>query len=113
MFLYVLVVDIKEILKLFNNTHIFDPNIFKKTFVVAPYVQGVSEKVKRVFSNYGISTCFKPHQTLRQLLVAPKDKTKVQEQAGVVYRIPCEGCNKVYVGETKENTRRTFERTYC
>ena len=54
-----------------------------------------------MFSNYGISTCFKPHQTLRQLLVAPKDKTKVQEQSGVVYRIPCEGCNKVYVGETK------------
>ena len=68
---------------------------------MAPYVQGVSEKVKRVFSNYGISTCFKPHQTLRQLLVAPKDKTKVQEQSGVVYRIPCEGCNKDYVGETK------------
>ena len=73
----------------------------KKTFAVAPYVQGVSEKVKRVFSNYGISTCFKPHQTLRQLLVAPRDKAKVQEQSGVVYRIPCEGCNKVYVGETK------------
>ena len=54
-----------------------------------------------MFSNYGISTCFKPHQTLRQLLVAPKDKTKVQKQSGVVYRIPCEGCNKVYVGETK------------
>ena len=73
----------------------------KKTFVVAPYVQRVSEKVKRVFSNYGISTCFKPYQTLRQLLVAPKDKTKVQEQSGVVYRIPCEGCNKLYGGETK------------
>ena len=25
--LYVLVVDIKEIFKLFNNTHVFDPNI--------------------------------------------------------------------------------------
>ena len=72
-----------------------------KTFVVAPYVQGVSEKVRRVFSSYGVSTCFKPHQTLRQILVAPKDKTKTEDQTGVVYRIPCSGCNKVYVGETK------------
>ena len=56
-----------------------------KTFVVAPYVQGVSEKVKRVFSSYGISTCFKPHQTLRQILVAPKDKTKIKDQTGVVH----------------------------
>ena len=55
----------------------------------------------RQILKYGISTCFKPHQTLRQLLVTPKDKAKVQEQPGVVYRIPCEECNKVYVGETK------------
>ena len=67
---------------------------------MALYVQKVSEKERRVFSNYGISTWFKPHQTLRQLLVAPKDKTKVEEQSGV-YRIPCRGCNKVYVGKTK------------
>ena len=30
MFLYVLVVDIKEILKLFNNTHVLNPNISEK-----------------------------------------------------------------------------------
>ena len=59
--------------------------------------------MKRVFSSYGISTCFKPHQTLRQILVAPKDKTKTEDQTGVVYRIPCGGCDKVYVGETKRS----------
>ena len=64
-------------------------------------MHGVSEKVKLVFSSYGTSTCFKPHQTLRQILVAPKDKTKSEDLTGIVYRIPCEGCNKVYVGETK------------
>ena len=31
MFLYMWVVDIKDILKLFNNTHVFDPNISVKT----------------------------------------------------------------------------------
>ena len=72
------------------------------TSVVTPYVQGVSGKVKRVFSSYGIVTCFKSHQTLRQILVAPKDKTKTEDQTGVVYLILCGGCNKVYVlGETK------------
>ena len=33
MFLYVLVVDINEILKLFNHTHVFDPNISEKPFL--------------------------------------------------------------------------------
>ena len=74
-----------------------------KTFVVTPYVQRVSEKLRRVFSSYGISICFKPHKTLHKILVAPKDRTKVEDQTGVVYRIPCRGCSKVYVGETKRS----------
>ena len=65
--------------------------------------RGLIEKVRRVFSSYGFSVCFKPHQTLRKILVAPKDRTKVEDQTGVVYCIPCGGCNKVYVGETKRS----------
>ena len=72
----------------------------KHTFVTL-YVQGVPEKGKQVFSSYSISTCFKPHQILCQILAVPKDKTKTEEQTGVVYNIPYGGCNKVYVGETK------------
>ena len=137
MVLYVLVEDIKNRLKLFNNTHIFDPYIsvipiwhslnkwcdnkgllvvvlevsvwvvvvtpFVQTFVVTPFVQGVSEPIRRVFNSYGVSVSFKPHQTLRQLLVSPKDKAKVEEQTGAVYRIPCAGCDQVYIGETKRS----------
>ena len=53
--------------------------------------------------NVGVSVSFKPHQTLRQLLVSPKDKAKVEEQTGAVYRIPCAGCEQVYIGETKRS----------
>ena len=56
-----------------------------------------------VYSQYGASTAFKPHQTLRQLLVAPKDKASDEEKSGVVYRYPCKGCDKVYIGETKRS----------
>ena len=34
MYLYVLVEDIKDNLKLFNNTHIFEPNILEKSFSI-------------------------------------------------------------------------------
>ena len=71
--------------------------------MVIPFVQGLSEKIKRVYSQYGASTAFKPHQTLRQLLVAPKDKASDEEKSGVVYRYPCKGCDKVYIGETKRS----------
>ena len=69
-----------------------------KTFVVTQFVQGVSEPIRRVFNSYGVSVNFKPHQTLRQLLVSPKDTAKVEEQTGAVYRIPCAGCDQVYIG---------------
>ena len=71
--------------------------------VVIPFVQGLSEKIKRVYSQYGASTAFKPHQTLRQLLVTPKDKASDEEKSGIVYRYPCKGCDKVYLGDPKRS----------
>ena len=47
---------------------------FLKINVVIPFVQGLSEKIKHVYSQYRASTAFKPQQTLRQLLVAPKTR---------------------------------------
>ena len=65
-----------------------------------------------MFGKYGISTALKPHQTLRQLLVAPKDKTKTEDKSGVVYRVPCDTCDKVYVGETKRTLGERLKE-YC
>ncbi len=54
----------------------------------------------RVFRRHGVSVAMKPHQTLKRLLVHPKDKRKPHDTAGVVYQIPCKDCPKVYTGET-------------
>ena len=40
----------------------------------------------------------KPHQTLRNVLVHPKDTGKPKEG---VYTIDCKNCSNEYVGETK------------
>jgi len=68
--------------------------------VVLPYKEGLSQRVQRVFNKHGISTSFKPHQTLRNLLVHPKDKRDVKETSDCVYEIPCLNCEKSYIGET-------------
>ena len=44
-----------------------------KATVVLPYVRHISETIRRILTPLEIRTCFKPHQTLRQLLVHPKD----------------------------------------
>jgi len=42
----------------------------------------------------------KPFQTIRRLLVHPKDKRIQQYACECVYKIPCKNCDKTYIGET-------------
>lgn len=65
-----------------------------------PYVQGVSEAVARVYKRYGVSTAMRPYQTIRNLIVHPKDKLDKHETTECVYKIPCKSCDNVYIGET-------------
>ena len=55
-----------------------------KGYAVLPYMKGVSERLQRSFKKRNISLYHKAGQTLRQLLVHPKDKMEPQEQCGVV-----------------------------
>ncbi|KAI8519944.1 hypothetical protein Bbelb_032010 [Branchiostoma belcheri] len=82
--------------------------------ITLPYIKTVSEPLRRIFASHGISTSFKPTNTLKQLLVAPKDKTPKEEKCGVVYCIPCQGttrqgtCEESYIGETERSLRTRF-----
>jgi len=71
-----------------------------KGFVTLPYIEGLSEKLRRAFRTAGVSTNFKPSYTLRSALVAPKDKTEPLKQSGVVYEITCADCEAKYIGES-------------
>ncbi len=68
--------------------------------VVIPYVAGLSESVGRVMRKHRIATAMKPHTTMKQLLVHPKDKSEIEEVGELVYEIPCKSCDASYVGET-------------
>ena len=68
--------------------------------MVVPYVQDLSERVTRVFKTHGFSTALKPHRTLRNLLVHPKDKLDTKQKAEAIYEITCADCHKSYIGET-------------
>ena len=68
--------------------------------MVVPYVQGLSERVTRVFKKHGFSTALKPHRTLCNLLVHPKDKLDTKQKAEAIYEITSADCHKSYIGET-------------
>ena len=68
--------------------------------VTLPYVWGVSEAVRRILTPLGVKVSFRPHTTLRHLLMRPKDRVAERELTGVVYQVPCAGCPATYVGQT-------------
>ena len=80
----------------------------KKFPVVIPYIKGFSEEIRRVFGKYDIPTYFKPMNTLRQLLVKPKDPVDKESVVGPVYRIQCEECPASYIGETERSLKTRF-----
>ena len=73
--------------------------------VTVPHVHSFTENIQRIFTKHRVATVVKPQTTLRQVLVHPKDKVDKRKKAGVVYKIPCNQCEKVYIGETGRQLR--------
>ena len=67
--------------------------------MTVPYVKGLSEAFTRILKGYSISTAAKPHTTVRNILVHPKDRIGDEEKSEMIYKIPCRNCERVYIGE--------------
>ena len=66
-----------------------------------PYIKGLGEKFKRACNKQGIQVHFKGTNTVKQLLMAPKDKDLMLTKSGVIYRCKCPSinCTEQYIGE--------------
>ena len=72
-------------------------------------MQGVSERLARVFHKRNIRLYSKAGLTIRNLVVAPKDSLEVNEQCGAVYQYNCETCGEIYIGETGRSLGERIE----
>ena len=73
-----------------------------------PYVKGVSEQVRRVMKGYRVKVYFNPTNTLRQILVRPKDKVIKERVVCLVYHISCDNCDDSYIGEMGRSLKSRF-----
>ena len=74
-------------------------------FTSIPYIQGTSEKVRRILNGAGIKVAMRPVRTIGQILPSPKDPHNPEEKSCVVYQVLCSDCNFVYIGQTKRDLK--------
>lgn len=92
-----------------------DERLEPKATVSIPYVRGVSEKLRRICRKANIRVCFKSNRTIRSIVMNVKPRSPPEDTKGVIYRIPCQDCNKSYYGETGRTlkVRLTEHKRYC
>ena len=85
-------------------------NTIKRTYIVVPYMKGLSETCKNICRRHGIDLHFKGNNTIRQLLVHPKDKDDILKKSGVIYRYKCDrvDCGEEYIGESGRTFAERF-----
>ena len=75
-----------------------------------PYVEGTSEKLRRLLRSNKIRSTFYTEMTLRKLLCKPKDRVATDDKNNIVYEIDCSKCQAVYFGESKRSLKlRSYE----
>ena len=74
-----------------------------KGYAIVPYIQGVTEPIKRILSNCNIKVALKPYLTLGHIFAKPKDPVKTNQKTHAVYSIPWGDCEKEYLGQSKLN----------
>ena len=86
-----------------------DTNKTKDIFIVVPHSKDLSESFKHVCVKAGVQVHFKGNNTIKDLLVAPKDRDSITNKGGVIYRYKCDhpGCTIQYICETGRNFRGT------
>ena len=80
--------------------------INKTSYIVVPYTKGLTESIKIFCKKYGRQVYFKGGSTIKDLLLAPKDKDPITKKSGIIYRFKCDRveCSEEYI--------REFSRTF-
>ena len=88
-----------------------DPNIHEVTTrrVSLPYINKISEITARILKKHNVEVAHKPTNKFKSMFNKHKHHRKPLDRNNVIYKIPCQDCEQVYINETSNtaNTRIT------
>jgi hypothetical protein len=77
--------------------------------VTIPYFRGLSEKISRYLNKFGIRCVTRSTNTLGTKIMRNAPPKSKEERMGVIYKITCNNCQQVYVGETSRHLRHRIK----
>ena len=83
-----------------------------KPYMILPYVRGLSESMKNMWSKHGVHVHYRGGNTIKGLLMAPKDKDHITMKSGIIYRFKCQGvdCDDEYIAESSRTFGERFKK---
>ena len=71
-------------------------------------MEGLSDRLRKVFRQHSVQASCKPTNSLRSALVHVKDKTPHEKRSHVIYGLKCPhtNCDSTYVGETQQAVKK-------
>lgn len=92
--------------KLYNTENSTNKKEEPITFIPIPYVPSLSEKIENILKPYSnVKIAHKPHIQIKQLYSKLKSPTPLTETSHVVYKINCNNCEGVYIGQTEQKLK--------
>ena len=83
-------------------------NEIQKCFYISvPYFPGLSESFKKIFKYMPVQVCFKGVNTLKSMLMHPKDKISNDQKKNLIYHWECkaDGCNSLIYRRNLQGSR--------
>ena len=65
-----------------------------------PYEKGISEEIAKMSKKYNVRIVHTKNFTLVNTIRKKQQEPNILGTDGVIYRVPCSECDKVYIGET-------------
>ena len=75
------------------------------SFAVIPYIQGVTEPIKRVLNSHNVKVAQKPFKCFGHIFAKPKDPVTKEQRTDAIYSIPCNDCDNEYRGGSNNFSR--------
>ena len=93
-----------------SRNHTSNSRGHSKPYMVLPYVIGLTESMKNISNKHRVHVHYKGGNTIKGLLITPKNNGQITMKSGIIYRFKCQRVDSddEYIGESLRSFGERF-----